>query len=87
MRTTLDIAAPILGDLKRLQEEEKKSLGQLVSELLAVALAERRKRKKPVAPFRWIARPVGLRPGFADLSDKEALYDALDAELFPKTRR
>jgi predicted nucleic acid-binding protein len=37
-RTTVDIDAPVLRDLKRLQKQEGKSLGRLVSDLLAQAL-------------------------------------------------
>jgi len=40
MRTTLDIDGPILSELKALQEQEGKSLGRLVSDLLARALKE-----------------------------------------------
>ena len=43
MRTTIDIDDPILKDLKRLQKREGKSLGRLVSDLLAQALANSRK--------------------------------------------
>ena len=39
-RTTIDIADPILADLKRLQTREDKTLGELVTELLAEALAQ-----------------------------------------------
>jgi hypothetical protein len=74
MRTTIDIDAPVLKELKRLQKAEGKSLGKLASELLARALAERR-RPKALAEFRWIARPMGAK---VDLADKEALYRALD---------
>ena len=38
MRTTIDIADPVLRELKRRQAQEGKSLGELVSELLAQAL-------------------------------------------------
>ena len=38
MRTTLNIDDTVLRALKRLQKKEKKPLGQLVSELLALAL-------------------------------------------------
>lgn len=37
MRTTIDIDAPILGELKALQAREGKSMGRLVSDLLARA--------------------------------------------------
>lgn len=40
MRTTLDIDEPVLRELKQLQTKEGKSLGRLVSNLLARALKE-----------------------------------------------
>ena len=40
MRTTLDIDDPVLRELKQLQTKEGKSLGRLVSDLLARALKE-----------------------------------------------
>ena len=77
MRTTIDIDDPILKDLKRLQQKEGKSLGRLVSDLLAQSLAERRNTEKaPAAPdFDWIARPMTAR---VDLADKNAVLDAMD---------
>jgi hypothetical protein len=76
MRTTIDIDDPILKDLKRLQRREGKSLGRLVSDLLAVALASQQRGSKPAAPaFEWIARPMRAR---VDLADKHALLDAMD---------
>lgn len=76
-RTTLDVDAPILKELKKLQKREKKSLGRLATELLAQALKERGRGPKP-PPFRWISQPMGLK---IDLTDKEALYSILDADL------
>ena len=76
MRTTIDIDDPILKDLKRLQRREGKSLGRLVSDLLAVALATQQRGSQPAAPvFKWIARPMHAR---VDLADKLALLDAMD---------
>ena len=75
MRTTIDIDDPILKDLKRLQRREGKSLGRLVSDLLAQALATRRRAPPPPPPFRWLAKPMRAR---VDLSDKHALLDAMD---------
>lgn len=74
MRTTIDIDAPILGELKALQAREGKSMGRLVSELLARAL------KQDAAcddtPLReWFSKPMNAR---VDLLDKEALHRALD---------
>jgi hypothetical protein len=71
-RTTLDIDDAVLRELRRLQRREGKSLGQLVSELLASALA--RERDEP-APLRWTARRMGAR---VDLEDKEAVRRALE---------
>jgi hypothetical protein len=74
-RTTVDIDQPILRDLKRLQKQEGKSLGRLVSDLLAEALTRHKTARGQPAPFRWISR--SMRPR-VDLSDKEALHAALD---------
>lgn len=74
-RTTLDIDAPVLRDLKRLQSREKKSLGRLVSELLARSIAERRATGAPAPRFAWVTRPMGVR---VDLTDKEAVRRAAD---------
>ena len=74
MRTTLDIDDPILRELKRLQASEGKSLGRLVSDLLARALKEHA-AQAATAPPSWIARPMGAR---VNLSDKDAVYRALD---------
>lgn len=77
-RTTVDIDAPILEDLKRLQKREGKSLGRLISDLLAQALGERRRARAGTRPpFAWTSRPMGAR---IDLSDKDALHAALDEE-------
>jgi hypothetical protein len=75
MRTTLDIDDPILKDLKRLRKREGKSLGRLVSELLAQALGQRNERNRPPVAFRWISQAMGAR---VDLADREAVLDAMD---------
>jgi hypothetical protein len=74
-RTTLDLDAPILEDLKRLQKREKKSLGRLASDLLADALGRQGGRKPPPRPFAWKARPMGAK---IDLADKDAVQAILD---------
>ncbi|MGH2655918.1 MAG: antitoxin [Actinomycetota bacterium] len=71
-RTTIDIDAGVLRELKRRQRREGKSLGQLVSELLAASL---RQRQKPADGLRWNAKPMGAR---LDLEDKEAVRRALE---------
>ena len=71
MRTTLDIDDPVLRELKRLQAKEGKSLGRLVSDLLARALKENSAPDAAPTPSRWIARSMGAR---LNLSDMEAGY-------------
>jgi hypothetical protein len=76
MRTTVDIDDPILREVKAIHEKEGRSMGAVVSELLADALARRRAaRGRPV--FRWTSRPM---KALIDLSDKDALCAVLDAD-------
>jgi len=75
MRTTLDIDDPILREVKAIHEREGRSMGAVVSELLAEALARRRlSRRRPA--FQWTSRPM---KALVDLADKDAVYAALDA--------
>jgi len=76
-RTTIDIDAPILRELKRRQKQEGKSLGRLVSDLLAHALHQSRGDRGSPPSFRWIARSMRAQ---VDLADKEAVYEALDRQ-------
>lgn len=75
MRTTIDIDAPVLRDLKRLQDQQGQSLGRLASDLLAKALAEHRKPAAQSPKFRWVSKPMGA---LVDLGDRDALLDAMD---------
>jgi hypothetical protein len=80
MRTTLDIDTPILEELKRLQmkgDGGRKSMGKMVSELLAEALSRREGEVAEVVGFDWIAKPMRL---LVNLDDKEAVYAALDQD-------
>jgi predicted DNA-binding ribbon-helix-helix protein len=70
MRTTVDIEATILKDLKKIQQQEGQSLGRLISNLLAQALRERKLAAGSAKPQRWIAKPMGAR---INLADREAL--------------
>ena len=73
MRTTVDLDPAILADLKARSRAEGKSLGVLVSELLAPVLAT------PPAPrpdFVWTTRALGAR---IDLDDKDAVQRILDS--------
>ena len=75
MRTTIDIDDPILRELKRLQEREGKSLGRLVSDLLAASLAEKTRASTERPPFNWLSRPMRAR---VDLNDKHTVLDAMN---------
>jgi hypothetical protein len=79
-RTTVNIDTAILSELKRLQKQERKPLGRLISDLLGDALARRRSAKQPPAAFRWVARSMKAR---VDLADKDAVYAALE-DLRPR---
>lgn len=73
-RTTLDIDATVLRELKRRGRQEGKSLGRIVSELLAPALAAGEQTTEP-ATFAWHAQPMKPR---IDLDDTEAVQAVLD---------
>jgi len=75
-RTTVDIDTPILKELKSLQKKEKRSLGQIMSRLLAEALSRRTKSHK-AAKFQWVTRSMKAK---IDLTDKETLYSVLDED-------
>lgn len=73
-RTTLDIDTSVLRELKKRQRRERKPLGQLVSELLAQAIASEHDVRPP---FTWVAKD--LRPR-VDLEDKDAIWAILDKQ-------
>ena len=75
MRTTIDIDDPILKEVKKLQKTEGKSLGRMISDLLAQALQRRKRSGPPSEQPHWISRNMNAR---INLDDKEALYAALD---------
>ncbi len=78
MRTTVDIDTPILTELKKIQKKEGKTLGRLMSELLARALADRRAGRVSERPaFGWNTARMSAR---VDLEDKEAVRALLDRD-------
>lgn len=77
MRTTIDIDDPILKKLKALQARDGRSLGRLVSDLLAQALAGEVKEAAPQY-FAWVA---SAGPLLIDLADKDAVAEALEQGL------
>lgn len=72
-RTTIDIDASVLRALKQRQQREGKTLGTLVSELLAQALA--RHQPSESQPLQWPTHDMRPR---VDLEDKDALMRILD---------
>lgn len=72
-RTTIDIDPVVLQELKRRQAREGKTLGHLVSEMLASALVDAGDGPA-AAPFTWTSRRMGAR---VDLEDKEAVRRAI----------
>jgi|688.fasta_scaffold1122092_2 hypothetical protein len=75
MRTTLDLASPVLEELKSLRDKEGGSLGSLASRLLAEALTAKRVAAPATPEFRWESQAMSAN---VNLADKEAVYRALD---------
>lgn len=73
-RTTVDLDPSVLRDLKRRAKREGKSLGTLISQILAPVLTEGSRARSP-STLRWHAAPMG--PPNVDLEDKEAVRRAL----------
>lgn len=73
-RTTIDIDDPILKEIKAIQKREGRSMGKIVSQLLAEALIKQKTSAK-TPRFKWISRPMRSR---VDLSDKDEVYRILD---------
>ncbi len=74
MRTTIDIAAPLLEELKRIKERNGGTLGELVNGLLAEGLKQRRPETAS-RELTWTSQPMRAR---VDLDDKEAVHALLD---------
>jgi hypothetical protein len=75
MRTTLDLASPVLEELKSLRDKDGGSLGSLASRLLAEALTAKRVAAPATPEFRWESQAMSAN---VNLADKEAVYRALD---------
>ena len=75
-RTTIDLDAAILRELKRRRRSQGRTLGQLASELLAKALREEATEPGDEPGFRWTSQRMDVR---VDLEDKEAVRRALEA--------
>lgn len=73
-RTTVNLDPSVLRELKRRAKDEGKSLGDVISEIVATARAEGNRTRSP-SELRWQAAPMG--PPKVDLEDKEAVRQAL----------
>lgn len=75
-RTTIDIDDPILNEIRAIQKREGRSMGKIVSQLLAEALIKQKTSAK-TPRFKWISRPMRSH---VDLTDKEEIYRILDRD-------
>ncbi len=75
-RTTVNLDASVLRDLKRRAKDEGKSLGDVISQMFAATLTRGSRIRSPSA-IRWHSAPMG--PPKVDLEDKEALRHALES--------
>lgn len=75
-RTTFDLDATVLADLRRRAAGEGKSMGQVASELLAVGLHD--EGAVEARPLNWTKKDMG--PFKIDIEDKEAVQNLIDRE-------
>ena len=75
-RTTIDIDDPILKEIKVIQKREGRSMGKIVSQLLAEALIKQKASVK-IPKFKWNSRPMR---SLVDLTDKDEVYRILDRD-------
>jgi hypothetical protein len=75
-RTTLDLDRSVLEQLRRRAASERKSMGQVASERLAVGLGE--PAPGEASQLRWPTKRMG-KPR-VDLRDKDALWKALEKQ-------
>jgi len=76
VRTTIDLDATVLAELRARQRREGRPLGQVASELLAQALADEATPGQ-AEPLAWSSHAMDAR---VDLDDRDAVAAVLDAE-------
>ncbi|MBI3969965.1 MAG: hypothetical protein HY332_01640 [Chloroflexi bacterium] len=79
-RTTVDIEAPILRELKALGQRERRPLGKLISVLVAEALARRNERRPAPPRLAWISKPMHATVDWTDTDALEAILEQDDRE-------
>jgi hypothetical protein len=75
MKTTLVIPDPVFRDLKRRAAERNETMSALVTEYLRQGLRGARKPRK-----RFTFPTFSAGPPLVDITDRDALYEVLDAE-------
>lgn len=70
----MDLDPAVLDALRRRAKDEGKTIGQLMSELLAPVLKE---PTKPSADWHWGTDDLGV---LIDIDDQDALWKVLDAD-------
>ena len=73
-RTTLNLDPSVMHELRQRSRRERKSIGELASQLLARGLRE--EQRPDASPFSWVSRDLG-EPA-VNLEDKDALNALLD---------
>ena len=73
-RTTLNLDASVLREVKRRAKDQGKSVGDVISEIVGPALAQRNRRAGH-PELRW--RTARMGPAKVDLEDKEAVRQAI----------
>lgn len=73
-RTTLNLDPTVMRELRQRSERERRSIGEIASQLLARGLRE--EAEPQPQPFSWVSHDLG-KPA-VDLEDKEALNALLD---------
>jgi hypothetical protein len=76
-RTTIDLDPSVLRELRRRSQDQRKSMGQVASELLARSLRANEPSAPAGAALEWTSGDLG-RPR-VDLEDKEAVRAMLDS--------
>lgn len=79
-RTTLDLDATVLADLRRRAAAESKSMGQVASERLARSLHT--DASLEARPLNWATKDMGRFK--IDLEDKDAVWRLLDSEVLER---
>jgi Arc/MetJ family transcription regulator len=71
MKTTLNIDAAVMADLKREAARQGRTMSELVETALRLLLKSQRKKIKPLPTFNGGGELV-------DIADRNALYDAME---------